>query len=92
MTLLLQKLYKFACATILGSHNIQYCKLTKLTSPAYETAVDPWSNTIAMEIPSTYSPSLVKKSFSDEFLISGPMVSKLKIHSRKIFEQTKVCM
>ena len=30
-------------------------------SPAYEPAVDLWSNTIDMEIPSTYSPSLFPK-------------------------------
>ncbi len=40
---------------------------TKVWSLAYETAVDPWSNTIAMEIPSTYHPSLVQKSFSNGF-------------------------
>ncbi len=33
-------------------------------------AVDPWSNTIAMEIPSTYSPSLVLNSFWKEFRTS----------------------
>ncbi len=33
-------------------------------SPAYETAVDPWSNTITMAIPSTYSLTLVRKNLS----------------------------
>ncbi len=38
--------------------------MQSIRSPAYETAVDPWSNTIAMEIPSTYSISLVLREHS----------------------------
>ncbi len=37
-------------------------------SPAYEPTVDLWSNTNAMEIPSTYSPLLVPKFFKYEIL------------------------
>ena len=48
-----------------GSHRVVSLSLP---SPAYEPAVDLWSNTDAMGIPSTYSPSLVlnlsKKNFN----------------------------
>ena len=41
--------------------NVEY--FGNCLSPAYEPAVDLWSNTNAMEVPSQYSPSLVPKSY-----------------------------
>ncbi len=48
--------------------------------PAYETAVDPWSNTIAMEIPSTYSPSLERFLNKEGLYVDGISIAIVLDH------------